>query len=50
MIYLRELIAAGGRRDNSGARKYGFLPKIHWKRFLDYTYVQITFTSLDISF
>ena len=42
IIYMRELIAVGGRRDNSGAPNYGFLPKIHWKRFLDYTYVQIS--------
>ena len=36
IIYMRELIAAGGRRDNSGAPNYGFLLKVHWKRLLDY--------------
>ena len=39
IIYMRELIAVGGRRDNSGAPNYGFIPKIHWKRFLDYIYI-----------
>ena len=29
ITYMRELIAAGGRRDNSGAPNNGFLPKIH---------------------